>query len=154
MVRGCEVHWGRELWDWPRSTELLADPGRRAALEAVVAKHDLRIGDYIGGGFTPKGAVMGFRARLEDGELVLRKTDGGRRLATGWDALLDRLTKLDRDDVARPPHLARVAGGGGDRDGAAVRAPGGGAGAGGSREGVPGHGVAGEGTRRRDVSGR
>ena len=62
----------------------------------MVAKHDLRIGDYIGGGFTPRGAVMGFRARLEDGELVLRATDGGRRLATGWDALLDRLAKLDR----------------------------------------------------------
>jgi hypothetical protein len=33
---------------------------------------------------------------LEDGELVLRKTDGGRRLASGWDALLDRLSRLDR----------------------------------------------------------
>ena len=66
------------------------------ALEAVVAKHDLRIGDDIGGGFTLKGALMGFRARLEDDELVLRKTDGGRRLASGWDALPDRLTTLDR----------------------------------------------------------
>ena len=62
----------------------------------MVATHDLRIGDDIGGGFTPKGAVMGFRARLEDGELVLRATDGGRRIATGWDALLDRLARLDR----------------------------------------------------------
>ena len=44
----------REQWDWPRFTELLADPGRRAALEAAVAQHDLRIGDYIGGGFTPR----------------------------------------------------------------------------------------------------
>jgi hypothetical protein len=40
--------------------------------------------------------VKGFRARLEDGELVLRKTDGGRRLASGWEALLDRLLTLDR----------------------------------------------------------
>ena len=86
----------RELWDWPRLLELLADPERRVAFEAVVAKHDLRIGDYIGGGFTPKGAVMGFRARLEDGELVLRSVDGGRRIAKGWDALLDRLARLDR----------------------------------------------------------
>ena len=39
---------------------------------------------------------MGFRARVEDGELVLHKTGGGRRLASGWDALLDRLTTLDR----------------------------------------------------------
>ena len=39
---------------------------------------------------------MGFRARLEDGELVLRAVDGCRRLARGWDALLDRLAKLDR----------------------------------------------------------
>ncbi len=76
--------------------ELLADPGRRAALEAVVAKHDLRIGDHIGGCFTPKGAVLGFQARLEDGGLVLRKTEGGRRLAFGWEALLDRLSTLDR----------------------------------------------------------
>ena len=43
---------------------VLADPGRRAVLEAVVAKHDLRIGECIGAGFTPKGAVMGFRAKL------------------------------------------------------------------------------------------
>ena len=62
----------------------------------MVAKHDLRIGDDIGGGFTPKGAVMGFRARLEDGELVLRKIGGNRRIATGWGALLDRLSRLDR----------------------------------------------------------
>lgn len=46
------------------SSSLPADPARRAALEAVVAKHDLRIGGDIGGGFTPKGAVMGFRACL------------------------------------------------------------------------------------------
>ena len=62
----------------------------------MVAKYDLRIGDYVGGGFTPKGAVMGFRARMEDGELILRKTDGGWRLASGWDALLDRIATLDR----------------------------------------------------------
>jgi hypothetical protein len=62
----------------------------------VVVKHDLRIGDYIGGGFTPRGAVMGFRAGPEDGELMLRAVDGGRRLAKGWDALLDRLSTLDR----------------------------------------------------------
>jgi hypothetical protein len=86
----------REPWDWPRLLELLADPGRLAALEAVVAQHDLRIGEYIGGGFTPKGALMGFRARLEDGGLVLRKTDGGRRLASCWDAQLDRLSTLVR----------------------------------------------------------
>ncbi len=27
---------------------------------------------------------------------MLRSVDGGRRIATGWDALLDRLAKLDR----------------------------------------------------------
>jgi hypothetical protein len=86
----------REQWDWPRLLELLADPGRRAALGAVVATNDLSIGDDIGGGFIPKGAVMGFRARVEDGELVLRKTDGGRLLASGWDAVLDRLSTLNR----------------------------------------------------------
>jgi hypothetical protein len=31
------------------------DPARRAALEAEVAKGGTRIGDDIGGGFTPKG---------------------------------------------------------------------------------------------------
>jgi hypothetical protein len=39
---------------------------------------------------------VGFRARLGNGELVLRASDGGRRLAKGWAALLDRLAKLDR----------------------------------------------------------
>ncbi len=62
----------------------------------MVAQHDLRFGDDIRSGFTPKGALMGFRARLADGGLVLRKPDGGRRLASGWDALLDRLSTLDR----------------------------------------------------------
>jgi hypothetical protein len=131
----------REQWDWPRLLELLADPERRAALETVVVKHDLRIGDYLGGGFTPKGAVMGFRARLEDGELVLRnrwRPAPDIRLGCAARSALDARS----DGVARPPHLARVAGGGGDRDGAAVRAPGGRAGADRSREGVPGHGVA------------
>jgi hypothetical protein len=99
LVRRPSPQFGpvnREQWDRPRLLELLADPERLAALEAVVAQHDLRIGDDIGGGFTLKGAVMGFRARVEDGELVLRKTDGGRRLSSGWDALLDRLSTLDR----------------------------------------------------------
>jgi hypothetical protein len=121
----------------------------------VVAQRDLRIGDDIGGGFTPKGTVMGFRARLEDGVLVLRKTDGGRRLASGWDALRDRLSTLDRT-TWHGLHLWRewpaeeaIA------IGAAVRAPGDGAGAAGARAGGPGHGVAGEGTRHRpDVSRR
>jgi hypothetical protein len=66
-------------------------------LEAVVAKYDLRIGDDIGGGFTPKGAVMGFRSSLEAGELVIRSTlpDEG-VIGRGWEALLDRLSTLDR----------------------------------------------------------
>ena len=85
----------RELWDWPRFLEMLADPVRRGPFEAVVAKHRLRIGDYIGGGFTPKGAVMDLRAHIEDGDLVVRSTDG-RKLGSGWGLLLDRLEALDR----------------------------------------------------------
>ncbi|MDQ1324235.1 MAG: hypothetical protein QG587_1571 [Chloroflexota bacterium] len=38
----------------PRDPRCRTDLGRRAALEAVVVKHDLRIGDDIGGRFTPK----------------------------------------------------------------------------------------------------
>lgn len=41
----------REQWDWPQFIQLLADPGRRVALEGVFAKHELRTGDYFGGGF-------------------------------------------------------------------------------------------------------
>ncbi len=57
----------RERWDWPRFQELLADPGRRAILEAAMAGHDLRIGDDIGRRFTGTGAVMRYRARPEAG---------------------------------------------------------------------------------------
>jgi hypothetical protein len=84
----------RELWDWPRFLELLADPKRRAALEAVVARHDLSVGHYLGGSFRP-GVVPGYRARLEGGELVLRGIDDGAQVGVGWDALLELLRGLD-----------------------------------------------------------
>ena len=85
----------RELWDWPRFLELLADPARRAALETVVARHDLSIGNYYGGSFIPTGSMTGFRARFEDGDLALRSPEDGRRLGAGWDAVLERLQDLD-----------------------------------------------------------
>ena len=86
----------RELWDWPRFLELLADPRRRAILEAAMAANDLRIGDDIGGSFTETGAVMGFRARLEAGELVIRSTVPGEGvIGRGWEALLRLLAGLD-----------------------------------------------------------
>ena len=86
----------RELWDWPRFLELPADPRRRAILEAAMAAHDLRIGDYIGGSFSGTGALVGFRARLEAGELVIRSTvqDEG-VIGRGWEALLELLAGLD-----------------------------------------------------------
>jgi hypothetical protein len=86
----------RELWDWPRFLELLADPRRRAILEAAMAAHDLRIGDDLAGSFSGTGAVMGFRARLEVGELVIRSTvrDEG-VIGRGWEALVDLLAGLD-----------------------------------------------------------
>ena len=85
----------RELWDWPRFLELLADPARRAALETVVARHDLSIGNYHGGSFVPRGPMTGFRARFEAGDLVLRSRDDDRWLGAGWDALLEHLRDLD-----------------------------------------------------------
>jgi hypothetical protein len=86
----------RDLWDWPRFLELLADPGRRAILQAAMAARDLRIGDDIGGRFTGTGVVMRFRARLEAGELVIRSTlpDEG-VIGRGWEALVDILAGLD-----------------------------------------------------------
>ncbi len=71
---------------------MLADPGRRAILDAAMAPHDVRIGDDIGGRFTGTGAVMGFRARLEVGELGIRSTVPGEgAIGHGWEALVDRL---------------------------------------------------------------
>jgi hypothetical protein len=61
-----------------------------------MATHDLRIGAYLGGGFTQKGAVMGFRARLEHGELVIRSTvrDEG-VIGRGPEPLHELLAGLD-----------------------------------------------------------
>jgi hypothetical protein len=81
------------LWDWPRFLDLLRDPGRRRPLEAATAKHDLRVGDYFGGRFSPGGDVLGFVGRLEDGELIVRSHEG-RELGRGWDAFLARLEDL------------------------------------------------------------
>jgi hypothetical protein len=81
------------LWDWPRFLDLLRDPIRRRPLETATAKHDLRVGDYFGGRFSPRDDVLGFVGRLEDGELVLR-SDDERELGRGWNALLARLEGL------------------------------------------------------------
>jgi hypothetical protein len=82
-----------QRWDWPRFLALLRDPARRRQLEAIVARHGMRLGDYVGGRFKKNGAIVGFTGTLEDGELVLR--DSSRSvLGTGWDDLTDRLSAL------------------------------------------------------------
>jgi hypothetical protein len=93
-----------ELWGWPRFSELLADPARRASLEAVFAKHDLRIGDDTGGRLSGTGAVTGSRATLEAGELVIRSTlpDEG-AIGRGWEAAGRAPRGPLHRRLARPP---------------------------------------------------
>lgn len=86
-----------ELWDWPRFLELLADPDRRTALETAMRRHDLLLGEYLGGSFHVNGAVVGFRGRFVDERLVLTDLEGA-TIGEGWDALLDRLRSLPVDD--------------------------------------------------------
>lgn len=84
-------------WDWPRLLDVLGDPMRRAPLEVAVERHGLRVGDYIGGRFTPAGAACGFVGGLEDGQLVLRD-HAGEVLATGWDGLIALMERFPADE--------------------------------------------------------
>ncbi len=65
----------RALWDWPRFLDVLADPSRRVSLERAFDRHPLAIGDYIGSSFNG-GCAVGFVARIENGELVMRSPSG------------------------------------------------------------------------------
>lgn len=84
-------------WDWPGLLDVLRDPVRRAPLEVAVARHGLRVGDYIGGRFTPAGAACGFVGSLAGDQLVLRD-HAGEVLAAGWDGLLELLDAFPADE--------------------------------------------------------
>jgi hypothetical protein len=74
----------RALWDWPLFLDVLADPARRALLERAFDYSPLAIGDYVGSSFDGKSGV-GFFARMEDGELVMRATSSSEVCGRGWD---------------------------------------------------------------------
>jgi hypothetical protein len=75
------------LWDWPLMMAMLRDPKRRAPLEAAALKHDLKVGDYIGGRFRGVEANCGFIGSHEDGRLVIRDRATDEVLDEGWDGL-------------------------------------------------------------------
>lgn len=86
----------RALWDWPRFLELLRAPARRRIVEEIVTRHDLTIGDYVGGRFGPEGALVKFVAQNVDSELVVRHDDG--REQRGWPALTEAVEALPEGD--------------------------------------------------------
>jgi hypothetical protein len=85
-----------DRWDWPFFLESLRDGHVQIELGSAMARHELRLGDYVGGNrFGPGRATVGFVGSLEDGRLVLRS--GSSELAVGWDGLVDALEDLPTD---------------------------------------------------------
>ena len=83
-------------WDWPSYLDCLADPLVRDELAGAMARHDLHLGDYVGGNrFFPGAANVGFVGAVEDGDLVLRSE--GVEIGRGWEALRARLLALPTD---------------------------------------------------------
>jgi hypothetical protein len=83
-------------WDWPLFLQSLRDTHVQTELGTAMARHDLRLGDYIGGSrFGPGKATVGFVGALEEGELVLRSD--GTEFARGWEGLIATLDALPPD---------------------------------------------------------
>jgi hypothetical protein len=85
-----------ESWDWPWLVRALRDGHVRDELSAAMTRHGLLIGDYLLDEFGEEFAV-GFVGRIENGVLTLREADEGPVLATGWDAVVERLAELPPD---------------------------------------------------------
>jgi hypothetical protein len=86
-----------QSWDWPWFIRALEDRHAQDELARALVRHDLRIGDYVGGRFSPKGDRLGFVGRMEDGALTIRATDGT-WIETGFEALAARLRALPIED--------------------------------------------------------
>lgn len=83
-----------DRWDWPLFLDILRTPHVQLELGSAMARHELRIGDYVGGNrFGAGKATVGFVGRLEEGLLVLRSPEGV-EVARGWDGLLAHLASL------------------------------------------------------------
>ena len=87
----------RALWDWPRFLDVLADPSRRAPLERAFDYHPLAMGDYAGSSFSGDDCAVGFVARMENGELVMR-TPSREICGRGWDEAAKCLRALPKGD--------------------------------------------------------
>ena len=83
-------------WDWPWFVDALRTGHVRDDLSQAMVRHSLAIGDYPGQRFDEEVASVGFVARIEEGTLVLRDSDGS-EIGRGWDALVTRLEDLPAD---------------------------------------------------------
>jgi hypothetical protein len=77
-------------WDWPWLIRALRDEHASDELARAMVRHDLRIGDYIGGRIRSESDRVGFIASMEAGDLVIRPRDGS-AIETGFDRVADRL---------------------------------------------------------------
>jgi hypothetical protein len=82
-----------EQWDWVWFVRALRRNDVQLAMTETMAKHDLRIGDYRGLGYTAATAVgrVGF---IRNGTLVA--AEGGPAI-DGWDGFADHLEQLPED---------------------------------------------------------
>ena len=76
-----------EQWDWVWFVREVRREDVQSELTSVMAKHDLRIGDYRGQGFAEPTAVGGV-GRIVDGSWWWMASPVG-----GWDAYADHLDR-------------------------------------------------------------
>ena len=82
-------------WDWPRFVTSLTDPATSQPLGAVLERHGLQLGDFVGQRFGPETQVGGV-GRMEDGEFVFRD-HGGKELFRGFAELRHHLEQLPQN---------------------------------------------------------
>jgi hypothetical protein len=83
-------------WDWPRVVSSLTDPATSQPLAAVMERHDLRFGDFVGQRFGPTTQIGGV-GRMQDGEFVFSAPDGT-ELFRGFAAMRHHLEQLPATD--------------------------------------------------------
>lgn len=80
-------------WDWPYLRSALSEPAFQSALQELMVRHSLALGDYTWGRYT---RTLGWVARIEDGTAIARSDSGG-VLASGWPAIIEAIAAVPRE---------------------------------------------------------
>lgn len=92
-------------WDWPWLLKALRDEHATNELIRAMVRHGLQIGDYVGGRIRSASDRVGFVAGPEDGELLVRASDG--KVENGFESVASRL-EAQPEDAWRSVHVWRT----------------------------------------------